>query len=140
MKSIFVKAASMNAIAKKAVLAVFVSMLTVFAVQAQQQVSYVKDEQPASVTYMGTSNNMKAFELKYDNANADKLEVSLYNESGDRLYFGTYTGVKIKKIFKTPSDIGKLVFVVHNTRTNNEQRFEASSETKMVEEVLVTKL
>lgn len=139
MKRALMPVALGNVIAKRAFLAVLLTGAVFFTASAQQTVSETTAPK-ASVYYVGISDNMKVFNLKCDNTAGDKLEVAVYNANGDRLYAGTYTDEKLSKTFKTPSDIGDLYFVVRNNRTNDVQKFEVSTETKMVEEVVVTKV
>ena len=105
---------------------------------AQAQTAQVKQEisNPlASVTYMGSRQDILSVAVKYTNAPGAPFTVTVRDQDGYQLFEGSFTERKFDKIFQLPKpDISKLVFTIRNTRTSEVQSFEVN--TKAMEETL----
>ncbi len=126
-------ATSVTTIIRNAFFVTAFSFLTVIAAHAQTAA------QPASLSYLGTSNDQMAFVLKYANESGEKYAVTIKDKEGIVLFDGIYTDKVFNKTFKIPADMDDLVFVISNAKNRAEKMFQVSTERRLVEEVYVTK-
>lgn len=119
------------------IIAAVVSVVSIISANAQQTPSGISNE--ASVTFIGRNESQLAFNIRYENSNAEKFQLAVYDAGGNLLFSENYTDKKFSKVFKAPSEIGKLTFVITNLKAKTELKFEANTERRFVEEVSVTK-
>ena len=121
---------------KRTVLTALIVVGTLFAATADNNLP-VKDKE-VSITSLGVTNGEMAFNLKYENANEDKLYIVLSDERGLILYKEIVETKKVNKTFKTSADLGTVIVTVTNNRDKSKQKFEISNEKRYVEELLIT--
>jgi hypothetical protein len=93
------------------------------------------------VKHLATTSQSLFFEVKIANETGEKFSVSIKDENGNNLYRGVYSDKNFVKKFKLPRTVSdKLVFVVRTAAGNTTEAFEISSNTKVMEEIIVTKL
>ena len=105
-----------------------------------QQSTTVHDPKNGSVTYLGTNGGEMLFNLVFENSKQEKFVVSISDAEKNILYTEVFNDKKFNKKFKVPADILKLTFTITNQKTKTDQQFVVSTERRLIEEVLVTKL
>lgn len=124
---------------RKLVLVAFLSVGTLLAANAGKYIPIDKNDM-VSVTSLGASEGAMVFNLKYDNADEDKLVITLSDNEGFVLYKEILTAKSIDKTFKTSSDVGAVLLTVTNLRDKTAHKFSISNEKRIVEEVSITNL
>lgn len=96
----------------------------------------------ANIQYLGTYDNSVWFNINYANPNAEKFEVIIKNEDNDILFQGKFSDKNFSKKVKIlrEQDELKPVFILRSQADQTEQRFVINTSTRLVEEVVVTKL
>jgi hypothetical protein len=91
------------------------------------------------VKFVGSTEDAVYFTVTYDNPTGARFSVLVLDEDGSQLFQQSYTDRKFEKRFKLPkTDNGKLTFVIRNFRDSDlRQNFEI--DTRVVENVIVTK-
>ncbi len=134
MKKQFFRTASVRRVVNKLALTAVV-MAAGIAVQAQ--VSEVKQPiavHTASVTYIGSQDDMLSISVKYDNATGTPFTVTVKGEDGYLLYQANFRDKNFRKVFQLPkSEYSSATFIIRNAKTNELQSFEVN--TRTVEEV-----
>ena len=113
----------------------FVASLSVGTLKAGNKMDFYDE---LTVTPMGIIDGDIAFTLRYDNPAGDKLQVTLRDKDGNRLYHKLLNSTNLKKTFKLPSEVDTVYLTVTNTKDNSEKRFQITSKQSLVEKVLVT--
>lgn len=122
---------------KKTVLTALIVVGTLLGARADDRLP-VKKEKEVTITSLGITDGEMAFNLKYDNANADKLSIVLSDDKGMVLYKETVDSKNVNKTFKTSSEIGTVIVTVTNKKEKTKQKFEISNEKRYVEELVIT--
>ena len=91
-----------------------------------------------SITSLGVTNGEMTFNLKYENANEDKLSIVLSDERGLILYKEIVDSKNVNKTFKTSSELGTVIVTITNTKDKTKKKFEISNEKRYVEELMIT--
>lgn len=106
---------------------------------AQAQTAQVKQELShpgASVTYMGSRQDILSVAVKYNNAPGAPFTITVRDQDGYQLFEGRFTEKKFDKIFRLPkTDISRLVFTIRHAGAGKEQSFEINAKT--MDETLV---
>lgn len=123
----------------KLVLAALIGTFSLSTAAAQDTASFNKNKE-ITVTPVGLSNNIIAFNLKHLNPGADRLYVSLADQYGDRLYSETVTVKNFDKTFRVDPEVGTVFLTVTNGRTKAQERFEISPRTRMVADLDINTL
>jgi hypothetical protein len=98
-------------------------------------------ENGAMVKYLGTEKQSLFFNVKYANGDASKFFVTIKDAEGITLYQNSFTDVVFNKKFSLPrSESNKLVFIISDKKSNYTESFEITTETHVVEDVLVTRI
>jgi hypothetical protein len=136
MKKQFFRTVSVRRVVTKLALTAIVMAA---GVAAEAQVSQVKQPiavHTASVTYIGSQDDMLSISVKYDNAAGTPFTVTVKGEDGYLLYQGNFRDKNFRKVFRLPkSETSSATFTIRNAKTNELQSFEVN--TQMVEEVVV---
>ncbi|HEY4147762.1 MAG TPA: hypothetical protein VGM41_02470 [Chitinophagaceae bacterium] len=136
MKKQFFRTASVRRVVNKLALTAIVMAA---GIAAEAQVSQVKQPiavHTASVTYIGSQDDMLSISVKYDNAAGTPFTVTVKGEDGYLLYQGNFRDKNFSKIFRLPkSETTSATFTIRNAKTRELQSFEVN--TQMVEEVVV---
>lgn len=124
---------------RKSIFAVAIAAVSIPATAGITSVDPV--EKAASVTYIGAENQTLLFNVKYKNVNAAKFFVTVKDEDGVTLYQGAFTDSAFDKKFSLPkTESGKVIFTISNKKNNYSESFEISTETRVVEDVVVKKV
>src|SRR5258708_4631934 len=136
MKKYFFRAAAMRRAVSKFVVTLVVAG-TAFTAHAQtSQIKQPLSAHTASVTYMGSREDMLSVAVKYDNARGNLFSVIVKDQDGYLLYQGNFSDKKFSKIFQLPKQaVSKVTFVIRNTKTKEAQSFEINA--RQVEEAVV---
>ena len=122
--------------ARKSVMAIAIAAITVPALAGVDPV-----ENEAMVKYLGTEKQSLFFNVKYANDDASKFFVTIKDAEGITLYQNSFTDVVFNKKFSLPKpESNKLVFIISDKKGNYTESFEITTETHVVEDVLVTRI
>lgn len=95
----------------------------------------------AIIKHLSTNNESIVFEVNVDNEKGEKFSVIIKGDGGATLYRGVFSDKNFSKKFVLPkADDQKLVFQVKSASGVKSEAFEVNSSTRLVEEVIVTKL
>lgn len=96
----------------------------------------------ANIQYLGTYDNSVWFNIQYANPNAEKFEIIIKNEDNDVLYQGKFSDKNFSKKIKLIKDQDELkpTFIIRSKENQTEQAFAINTSTRVVEEIVVTKL
>ncbi|MFT3704035.1 MAG: hypothetical protein QM802_16835 [Agriterribacter sp.] len=127
--------------ARKSVIAIAVAVITLPAVAGTiKKVDPV--EETAAVKYIGSEAQTMLFNVKYNNATASKFIVTIKDQDGITLFQSSFTDVVFDKKFSLPkgTDASKIVFTISDKKNNYSESFEISTQTRVVEDVVVKKV
>ena len=91
----------------------------------------------ASVSFIGSENSELSFSMIYENEAAEKFYITILDAEGIILFEGIYNDKKFNKIFKLPSEIGAITFVIRGPKSRFEKKFKVTTEYRIAEEVFV---
>ncbi|RFM29948.1 hypothetical protein [Deminuibacter soli] len=96
----------------------------------------------AEIQYLGTYDNSVWFNINFANPNANKFEIIIKNDENEVLYQGKFSDKNFSKKVKIlkEQDEMKPTFILRSQDNETEQRFVINSATRLIEEVVVTKL
>jgi hypothetical protein len=95
----------------------------------------------AQITYVSSNAGTLSFDVKVDNLSGQKFLIVVKDETGSTLYRKNYTDKTFKKIFVLPKgDASRLTFYVKSDSGNTSESFVIDSNTRLVEEVVVTRV
>lgn len=135
MKTIMLKAFSL---VKKTAFMLLVLSITYVSATANTTDSTRVDDENASVSCLKMEEGQVYFNVKYENADGGRFDILVYDINGDNLYRSTFTGKNFNRIFRAPVENGKLVIIIRDTNGNH--KFELTTESKMVQEILVKRM
>lgn len=93
------------------------------------------------ISHLRSDNQSLLFEVKVENATGEKFMVIVKDESNNTLYRGYFDGKDFNKKFKVPKgETQKVTFIIRGGEGNAMQSFEINSNTRVIEEVIVTKV
>lgn len=95
----------------------------------------------AAVTYVATGNESLFFDVKVNNKEGGKFTIVVKDDNSSTLFRGTYYERSFKKRFVLPkTDSNKLTFQIRGESDSKSETFEVNTKTRVVEEVVVTKV
>jgi hypothetical protein len=97
----------------------------------------------AVVKYIGTVQDQVVFQLNYENPQGGNFYVTVKDEEGITLYSGKFNDKNFTKQFrfyKSELNISKLSFTVLSQEEKQSQTFQVATISRVVEDVVVTKL
>ena len=103
----------------------------------------VENSSKPVVKYLGTENNQLAFQVDFDNTTDRSFNISIKDEDGNLMYADRFKEKKFsKKFLVNPSEYGtmKLTFVVTTLNDRQSQVFNINTNSRVVDDVVVTKL
>jgi hypothetical protein len=136
MKSIMLNTFSL---VKKTVIMLLAVILTLNSATAKVSDSTI-DEENASVSCLKMEEGQIYFNVKFENAEGGRFDILVNDANGDNLYRAAFTGKNFNKVFRAPVENGKLVIVIRDSKANTSHKFELSTESKMVEQILVKRM
>ena len=135
MKTIMLKAFSL---VKKTAFMLLVLSITYVSATANTSDSTREDDENASVSCLKMVEGQVYFNVKFENADGSRFDILVNDINGDNLYRSTFTGKNFNRVFRAPVENGKLVIIIRDTKGNH--KFELSTESKMVQEILVKRM
>jgi hypothetical protein len=136
MKSIMLNTFSL---VKKTVIMLLAVILTLNSATAKVSDSTI-DEENASVSCLKMEEGQVYFNVKFENAEGGRFDILVNDANGDNLYRAAFTGKNFNKVFRAPVENGKLVIVIRDSKANTSHKFELSTESKMVQQILVKRM
>lgn len=95
----------------------------------------------AVVKHIGNPPGSAVFQVQYDNPLGEKFTLTIKDNEGTSLYQDTYTDKKFDKKFQLPEgQSDKLQFIIKSVRNTRAQVFEVSTNTRVIEEVVVKRV
>jgi hypothetical protein len=93
----------------------------------------------AAVTYVPATGSQGIFHVVYDNATGSRFVLQILDQDGNQLYQNIFTDKNFSKNFQLadPDSYSRLVFVIRNLGDHSFQRFEAETDTHLIEDVNV---
>jgi hypothetical protein len=137
MKSIMLNAFSFG---KKTAIMLLAVILTLGSATAKVSDSTYEDEENASVSCLKMEEGQVYFNVKFENAEGGRFDILVNDANGDNLYRATFTGKNFNKVFRAPVENGKLVIVIRDSKANTSHKFELSTESKLVQQILVKRM
>ena len=98
------------------------------------------DEENASVSCLKMEEGQVYFNVKFENADGGRFDILVNDVNGDNLYRATFTGQHFNKVFRAPVENGKLVIIIRDSKEKTDHRFELSTESRMVQQILVKRM
>jgi hypothetical protein len=136
MKSIMLNTFSL---VKKTVIMLLAVILTLNSATAKVSDSTI-DEENASVSCLKMEEGQVYFNVKFDTADGGRFDILVNDANGDNLYRATFTGKNFNKVFRAPVENGKLVIVIRDSKEKTSHKFELSTESRMVQQILVKRM
>lgn len=99
-------------------------------------------EKQANVQYLGMYDNSVWFNVKYANPRAEKFELIIKNENNEILFQGKFSDKDFSKKIKILKEQDELkpTFILRTQNGEVEQSFVVNTTSRVVEDVVVTKL
>ena len=135
MKSITLNAFSL---VKKTAFLLLVLSITYVSATANTADSTRVDDEIASVSCLKMEEGQVYFNVKYENADGGRFDILVNDINGDNLYRNTFTGKNFSRVFRAPVENGKLVVIIRDAQGSH--KFELTTESKMVQEILVKRM
>lgn len=136
MKTIMLNALSFG---KKTVIMLLTVMVTLTATARVSDTAF-DDDDNASVNCLKMEEGQVYFNVKFENADGGRFDVLVNDVNGDNLYRATFTGKNFNKVFRAPVENGKLVIIIRDSKDKTDHKFELSTESKMVEQIIVKRM
>jgi hypothetical protein len=134
MKTIMLKAFSL--VKKTAFLLLAVSIT--YTATANTSDSTGDDDENASVSCLKMEEGQVYFNVKFENADGSRFDILVNDVNGDNLYHATFNGKSFNRVFRAPVENGKLVIIIRDGKDNH--KFELSTESRMVQQILVKRM
>jgi hypothetical protein len=96
----------------------------------------------AEVKYIPVKEGQGVFNVVYNNPEGSRFVLQIQDQDGNQLYQHAFTDKKFAKNFQLadPDSYLKLVFVIRNLDDKSFQRWEVSTDTRLIEDVDVREL
>ena len=136
MKTIMHKAFSY---VKKTAVLLLAVMVTLTA-SANVPDTTLEDGENATVSCLKMEEGQVYFNVKFENAGGGRFDILVNDVNGDNLYHAAFTGKNFNRVFRAPVENGKLVIIIRDGKDKISHKFELSTESKMVQQILVKKM
>ena len=136
MKSIMLNAFSLG---KKTAIMLLAVMITLTSATAKVPDTTTYDDD-ATVSCLKMEEGQVYFNVKFENTDGGRFDILVNDVNGDNLYRATFTGKNFTKVFRAPVDNGKLVIIIRDSKLKTDHRFELSTESRMVQQILVKRM
>jgi hypothetical protein len=137
MKTIMLNAFSL---VKKTAVILLAVTVTLTSASAKVSDSTYEDDENATVSCLKMEEGQVYFNVKFENADGGRFDILVNDVTGDNLYRATFTGKNFNKVFRAPVENGKLVIIIRDSKEKTSHRFELSTESKMVQQILVKRV
>ena len=136
MKTIMHKAFSY---AKKTAVILLAVMVTFTSASANVDTTF-EDGENAAVSCLKLEEGQVYFNVKFENADGGRFDILVNDVNGDNLYHAAFTGKNFNRVFRAPVENGKLVIIIRDGKDKISHKFELSTESKMVQQILVKRM
>lgn len=135
MKSLF------NAVFGRSILGILF-VLTLETAHAQSAAIGNGQNEPVTVKYLGTQDDMVVFNVSCSNPEGSRFQLSIKDQDGSLLYQNTFADKSFYKQFRLPkTDKDRVVFIFHNNHDADlVKAFEINVNSRFVHEVAIKKL
>jgi len=142
MKRTFLKVVSKKVLAVVLLSGAVLCMAPVTGKATPRTIEIISSANQATVQFAGSVDNALYFNVKVANTNSDKFTVTVTDNDGDVLYTQTFSDKSFDKKFKLlkSDDISRYNFKITSNNKDLEQSFSVNASTKVVDDVVVTKL
>ena len=132
---------SINTIAKRFFFGNLLVAALFLSASANTRHSAIISPEKVEVKYTGLDvNNLLSFNVKYSNPTGNTFSLVVLDENGDQLFKGSYGDKNFDKTFKLPkSEVSKVTFVIEDTKQGSKEKFDVNINTRVVEDVTVSK-
>ncbi|OQP59194.1 hypothetical protein A3860_38460 [Niastella vici] len=136
MKTIMLNAFSLG---KKTAIMLLVVLVTLTSATAKVSDSTYEDGD-ASVSCLKMEEGQVYFKVNFENADGGRFDILVNDVNGDNLYRATFNGQHFNKVFRAPVENGKLVIIIRDSKDKTDHRFELSTESRLVQQILVKRM
>lgn len=136
MKTIMREAFSF--VKKTAVL--LLAVMVTFTASANVPDTTLEDGENAAVSCLKLEEGQVYFNVKFENADGGRFDILVNDVNGDNLYHAAFTGKNFNRVFRAPVENGKLVIIIRDGKDRISHKFELSTESKMVQQILVKRM
>jgi hypothetical protein len=91
------------------------------------------------VKYMGSTEDGVIFQVLYQNTNGKSFTVKVLDDAGDVLYEDDFTDTSFRKKFLLPKAYTRLKFTITGSADKVEQSFAVNIQTRLIEDVVVSR-
>jgi hypothetical protein len=139
METLMLNYSVINTFKKKVILLLAVAVMMVSATNAREKDTTTGDDN-AAVKCLRVEDGQVYFSVKFENAAGAKFDVLVNDETGENLYHGVFNEKNFNKVFKAPSESGKLTVVIRNAKGKEYHKFEITSEARYVQQAVVKRM
>lgn len=100
----------------------------------------LEEGENAAVSCLKLEEGQVYFNVKFENADGGRFDILVNDVNGDNLYHAAFTGKNFNRVFRAPVENGKLVIIIRDGKDKISHKFELSTESKMVQQILVKKM
>jgi hypothetical protein len=94
----------------------------------------------ATVSCLKLEEGQVYFNVKFENADGGRFDILVNDVTGDNLYHAAFSGKNFNRVFRAPVENGKLVIIIRDGKDKISHKFELSTESKMVQQILVKRM
>lgn len=124
---------------KKTAVIMLAVMVTLTSASAKVDTTY-EDGENATVSCLKLEEGQVYFNVKFENADGGRFDILVNDVTGDNLYHAAFSGKNFNRVFRAPVENGKLVIIIRDAKDKISHKFELSTESKMVQQILVKKM
>jgi len=100
----------------------------------------LEDGENATVSCLKLEEGQVYFNVKFENADGGRFDILVNDVTGDNLYHASFSGKNFNRVFRAPVENGKLVIIIRDGKDKISHKFELSTESKMVQQILVKRM
>jgi hypothetical protein len=125
---------------KKTAVMLLAVMVTLTSASAKVSDTTYEDGENATVSCLKLEEGQVYFNVKFENADGGRFDILVNDVTGDNLYHASFSGKNFNRVFRAPVENGKLVIIIRDGKDKTSHKFELSTESKMVQQILVKRM
>lgn len=125
--------------AKKTAVLLLAVVITTTSASAKVDTTF-EDDDNAVVSCLKLEEGQVYFNVKFENADGGRFDILVNDVNGDNLYHAAFSGKNFNRVFRAPVENGKLVIIIRDGKDKTSHKFELSTESKMVQQILVKRM
>jgi hypothetical protein len=94
----------------------------------------------ATVTFIRSEDRQAFYSVKFNNPAGEKFDVLVTDADGFKLYQSSWSDKNFSRVFRVPMDNGKVIIQIIGAKNKVEHKFELATESRVVDDVYVTKM